>query len=87
MTTGEKISELMRRGGYSRDQMATYLGIHKNTFKGYLADDRLPDSKSMYLMAILFEVSIEELLDTKDMLYDVIDAKIRMDKWLENNRA
>lgn len=83
ITTGDKISDLMRKHGFTRDFIASYLDVHVNTLKGYLADDRLPDTKSMYLLAILFEVSMEELLETQDMMFEVIDAKMRMDSWLE----
>ena len=85
MTTGQMISDLMKKHGYSRAFMANYLDVSTQTVTNYCSGGRLPDAESLFLLAILFEKSIEDLLDTQDMMFSVIDAKMRLSKWLETH--
>ncbi len=68
MTFGEKLKEARKQAGLSQEQLAEKLCISRSAVAKWETDNGLPDINNLKLLAQLFGVSIDYLLDEDEKL-------------------
>lgn len=58
----EKLKELRKVHGYTQDYVAAALGIVRQTYSHYEAGRRTPSTDTLYKLAGLYEISVEDLM-------------------------
>ena len=58
----EKLKELRKVHGYTQDYVAAALGIVRQTYSHYEAGRRTPSPDTLYKLAGLYEISVEDLM-------------------------
>ena len=73
MTLGEKIKRLRKETGISQEELADKVGVSRQTITKWESNLGLPDIENLKSLAVLFNISTDELLDhKKEMLGEVI---------------
>lgn len=75
MTLGEKIKKLRSEKGWSQQQFADKLEVHRKTVAFYEQDKTKPPADIIQTMAGLFEVSNDYLLEDKPGDFEGITIK------------
>lgn len=57
-----KLKELRKANGYTQDYVASYLGIVRQTYSHYETGKRLPNYDTLYKLAGLYDISVDDLL-------------------------
>ena len=65
----ERLRELRKQSSLTQKAIAQQLGIHVVTLQQYERGVREPNIESLLKMAILFEVSLDDLLCLEDFKY------------------
>lgn len=58
----QKLKELRKANGYTQDYVASFLGVVRQTYSHYETGLRTPSSETLYKLAGLYNVSIEDLM-------------------------
>lgn len=58
----EKLKELRKVHGYTQDYVTAALGIVRQTYSHYEAGRRTPSPDTLYKLAGLYEISVEDLM-------------------------
>ena len=61
MTMGQKIKELRKAKGLSRQKLANEIGVHQMSIAFWEKDKYFPTLLNCFCMATLFKVSLDEL--------------------------
>lgn len=59
---GDKLKDLRKARGFSQQELASRLGVHKNAISNYEQGKRVPTADVLYAVASLFNVSTDYLL-------------------------
>ena len=62
MTLSEKLKELRIAYGYKQVDIASVLGIVRQTYSHYERGDRTPNTETLYRIAAFYNISLNELL-------------------------
>lgn len=66
---GDKLKSLRTTGGFTQDELASFLNIKRQTYSAYERNVSLPDVISLIKLANYFNVSIEYLLSEEIEAY------------------
>ena len=58
----QKLKELRKANGYTQDYVASFLGVVRQTYSHYETGLRTPGPETLYKLAGLYNVSIEDLM-------------------------
>ena len=58
----QKLKELRKANGYTQDYVASFLGVVRQTYSHYETGHRTPSSETLYKLAGLYNVSIEDFM-------------------------
>ena len=58
----QKLKELRKANGYTQDYVASFLGVVRQTYSHYETGHRTPNSETLYKLAGLYNVSIEDFM-------------------------
>lgn len=58
----QKLKELRKLHHYTQDDIASYLGIIRQTYSHYETGKRSPDAETLYRLAGLYHISVDALL-------------------------
>lgn len=73
MTLGEKIKDLRKKANISQEQLAEKVGVSRQAVTKWENDTSLPDIENSKIIASLFNISLDELLDyKKDIIGEVV---------------
>jgi transcriptional regulator with XRE-family HTH domain len=81
MNIGEKIQNLRKNNNLSQELLAEKIGVTRQTISKWELNETTPDIKQAVLLASIFNISINELINNKinekptnnkDRLYDII---------------
>lgn len=64
-TVGQKLQEIRKRNGLTRDNMAEILEISKFTYRNWEYDGGEPNSEWLVKLSNAFGVSVDEIVDNK----------------------
>lgn len=59
---GKKLKELRKAHSLKQDDIAEVLGVVRQTYSNYESGKRTPDSESLYKLAGLYNISIDDLM-------------------------
>ena len=62
MTLGQTIKRMREKNGYSRDELANKLGIHKNNILNWENDKHFPSLFLLMCVADVFGCTLDELV-------------------------
>lgn len=70
-----KLRELRRSYGYTQDYVASFLGVVRQTYSHYETGKRTPNPESLYKLAGLYRISVDDLMQftlslDKNIYYD-----------------
>ena len=65
MTLGNKIFNERKKKGYSQEELASKIGVSRQTIYKWENDQAMPDLVNLKKLAEVFETSIEQLLEEK----------------------
>ena len=57
-----KLKELRKANGYTQDYVASYLGIVRQTYSHYETGRRTPNYDTIYKLAALYNISVDDLI-------------------------
>lgn len=60
---GNKLLQLRKKAGLSQGEMADRLGVSRQAISKWECDESLPDSENLIMIAKLFAISLDELVD------------------------
>lgn len=60
---GSKLLQLRKKAGLSQGEMADRLGVSRQAISKWECDESLPDSENLIMIAKLFAISLDELVD------------------------
>ena len=90
MTFGEKLSKLRKESNYTQEQLASVLGVSRQSVSKWETGDALPEITKLKALAELFEVTTDFLLDdtkyeyTKPNSHTVkLNVFDRLELWLD----
>jgi transcriptional regulator with XRE-family HTH domain len=63
---GERLKMLRIRRGYSVDQLATHVGVHRSTFAGYETQEKFPPIEKLSKVASILGTSTDYLIGLTD---------------------
>jgi transcriptional regulator with XRE-family HTH domain len=71
----QKLKELRKMHNYTQDYVAEALGIVRQTYSHYETGKRMPDAESLYKLAGLYNISVDDLMHMtlqidRDVSYD-----------------
>lgn len=71
----QKLKELRKAHNYTQDYVAEVLGVVRQTYSHYETGKRTPDAESLYKLAGLYNISIDDLMHLtieidRDISYD-----------------
>lgn len=71
----QKLKELRKMHNYTQDYVAEALGIVRQTYSHYETGKRMPDTESLYKLAGLYNISVDDLMHMtlqidRDISYD-----------------
>ena len=66
MTLGNKIFNERKKKGYSQEELASKIGVSRQTIYKWENDQAMPDLVNLKKLAEVFETSIEQLLEEKE---------------------
>lgn len=71
----QKLKELRKVHNYTQDYVAEALGIVRQTYSHYETGKRMPDAESLYKLAGLYNISVDDLMHLtlqidRDISYD-----------------
>ena len=58
----DKLRELRKAHSYTQDYVATALGVARQTYSHYETGKRTPDDETLYKLAGLYEISVDDLI-------------------------
>lgn len=58
----QKLKELRKANGYTQDYVASFLGVVRQTYSHYETGLRKPGSETLYKLAGLYNISIEDFM-------------------------
>ncbi|MBQ3665400.1 MAG: helix-turn-helix transcriptional regulator [Lachnospiraceae bacterium] len=72
----QKLRQLRKANGYTQDYIAAALGVVRQTYSHYETGKRTPDSSTLYKLAGIYNIPIEDLMHLviqldKDENYDM----------------
>lgn len=70
-----KIAEYRKKAGLTQSQLSSYLGISQNTLSQYETGKRVPDIKTIEMLADYFSVSINKILNIDTPSSDISGDK------------
>ena len=81
MTLGEKIKKLRNNANISQEDLAEQIGVSRQIVTKWENDAGLPDIQNLKKIAKVFDISIDELLDYKDELFekDILEEKYSLE--------
>ena len=62
MTLAEKLKELRTQHGYKQVDIASVLGIVRQSYSHYEKGDRTPNTETLYMIAAFYGITINDLL-------------------------
>lgn len=62
MSLGERIAKLRKQKGWTQDDLAKQVGVHKGHVTRWERDRMYPASKSLAAIADVFDITVDELL-------------------------
>lgn len=70
-----KLKELRKAHSYTQDYVASALGIVRQTYSNYETGNRIPDPETLYKLAGLYNISLDDLMHLtidldRDISYD-----------------
>ena len=77
MRLGNSLFHARKRCGLSQEEVAEKLGVSRQTISKWETDETLPDIRQSKRMAVLYHVSLDEL----------IDFDIDMKRWIGQKRG
>ncbi|OCN02523.1 helix-turn-helix transcriptional regulator [Caproicibacter fermentans] len=75
----ERLRELRIKSGYTQNQIAKILNIDRSTYSYYEIGKTMPDVSALMILAKVFNISINELLEDESRPHSVADSGIRSD--------
>ena len=63
----QKLRELRKSHDYTQAYVADYLGITRQGYSHYEADARVPDYQSLLKLTLLYDISIDELINSESI--------------------
>lgn len=81
MTFGERLSELRRDNGFTREAFAKYLGISKYTLRNYELSVNEPNSSFLKQVSDIFDVSIDYLMGATDEKERILPYQLKTSEW------
>lgn len=63
----QKLRELRKSHDYTQAYVADYLGITRQGYSHYEADARVPDYQSLLKLTLLYNISIDELINPESI--------------------
>jgi len=67
MTIGTNIKKLRKNKGWTQEQLAKHLGVSQKVVCDYEREVRKPPIERLPKIAAVFDISIEELIETKEL--------------------
>ena len=58
----DKLRELRKAHSYTQDYVATALGVARQTYSHYETGKRTPDAETLYKLAGLYDISVDDLI-------------------------
>ena len=58
----DKLRELRKAHSYTQDYVATALGVARQTYSHYETGKRTPDAETLYKLAGLYNISVDDLI-------------------------
>ena len=71
MTIGEKIYTLRTKSGMTQEQLAEKMGVSRQAISKWESDVSVPELSKLKLLANLFQVTLDELMDEKPLGVEV----------------
>ena len=73
MTLGEKIKDLRKAASITQEELAEKIGVSRQAVTKWESDVGMPDVENLKIIATLFNITVDELLDyKKEILGDII---------------
>ena len=73
MTLGEKIKDLRKAASITQEGLAEKIGVSRQAVTKWESDVGMPDVENLKIIANLFNITVDELLDyKKEILGDII---------------
>lgn len=60
----QKLKELRKLHNFTQDYVASYLGVIRQTYSHYETGKRSPDANTLYRLAGLYHISVDDLLSS-----------------------
>ena len=71
--SGQFLKQLRTGARYTRQQLASIIGVSTDSLAGYEKGERLPPAEAIYILSQLFDVTFEEyLVGERDSEYEII---------------
>lgn len=77
MTLGKKIYELRIEKGYSQEEFASQLNVSRQAVSKWERDEALPDLYNLKNIASIFNISIDVLLNQKNVMEPLAEMSSR----------
>lgn len=74
---GKRISVLRRKAGLSQTDLAEKLGVTSQTVSKWERGNAIPDIDLLLELSYLYRVSINDMLEDIDLLYELTGTKTR----------
>ena len=89
MTLGEKIKKLRNNANISQEDLAEKIGVSRQIVTKWEKDAGLPDIQNLKEIAKVFDISIDELLDYKNELFekDIIEEKYTLEGIIKTGKC
>jgi transcriptional regulator with XRE-family HTH domain len=75
---GQKLIFLRKQRGWTQEDVAKKLGIHRGTYANYEIGKRDPDYETLSKLADMFDVTVDYLLDRSSKKIDVMELERRL---------
>lgn len=75
-----KLVKLRKEHGYSQEELAHRLGISRQAVSKWERAESSPDTDNLICLAKLYNVSLDELLNTEDDIETIIEEQIKEEK-------
>lgn len=79
---GIHLKEIREKHGFTQQQLADKLEVHRNTIRGYESNTQLPTRDKIYMMANIFKTTADYLLGLEDKKAIYIDNLSQRDQEL-----
>ena len=70
-----RVKELIKTHNMTQNQFADHLGFSRNTFRGWIYHNRIPELSSAYAIAYTLGVSLDYLVGGKDK--DMVQLRLK----------